>query len=113
MRGKQAVKRVLTPDSKYDSQIVSKLINYVMFDGKKSIATRVVYEAFEIVGAETKGSPLEVFDLALKNIIPTGEVKSKRVANAGPWRSSLCFSLPLVASCRSRSQGPSNGREVG
>lgn len=82
MRGKQAIKRDLLPDAKYGNQQVTKLVNYVMKDGKKSTAQTVVYDAFEIIGTETKESPLVIFEAALKNIIPTVEVKSKRVGGA-------------------------------
>ncbi len=82
MRGKSAIKRVLIPDFKYGNVLVSKLINYVMKDGKKSTAERVVYDCFAIVASETKEDPMVVFDNALKNITPTVEVKSKRVGGA-------------------------------
>src|SRR3989339_1979801 len=82
MRGKSAVKRDLTPDAKYGSVLVAKLVNYVMKDGKKSIAQKVVYDAFEIMAAETKQNPLEVFEEAVKNVSPSVEVKSKRVGGA-------------------------------
>lgn len=82
MRGKSAIKRDLAPDHKYGSVLVAKLINYVMKDGKKSTAERVVYDCFEIVAAETKENPMDVFDNALKNITPAVEVKSKRVGGA-------------------------------
>jgi small subunit ribosomal protein S7 len=82
MRGKSAVKRDLTPDAKYGSVLVAKLVNYVMKDGKKSIAQKVVYDAFEIMATETKQNPLEVFEEAVKNVSPSVEVKSKRVGGA-------------------------------
>jgi small subunit ribosomal protein S7 len=82
MRGKSAVKRNLTPDFKFGSVLVAKLVNYVMKDGKKSTAERVVYDCFAIVATETKEDPMVVFDNALKNITPTVEVKSKRVGGA-------------------------------
>ncbi len=82
MRGKRAGTRDIAPDSKYGSILVAKLINYVMRDGKKSTATRVVYDTFGIIESETKKNPVEVFDEALKNIMPAVEVKSKRVGGA-------------------------------
>ncbi len=82
MRGKRVGSREIAPDHKYGSVLVAKLINYVMRDGKKSTATRVVYEAFDIIEAETKKAPVEVFDEALKNVMPAVEVKSKRVGGA-------------------------------
>ena len=106
MRGKSALKRDLAPDSKYGSVLVAKLINYVMYDGKKSVAQKVVYDAFEIIEAETKEKANDVFDNALKNITPTVEVKSKRVGGAnyqvpmpvrGDRRYALAYRWLLVA----------------
>jgi small subunit ribosomal protein S7 len=82
MRGKAASKRVVKPDAKYDSPTVAKLINYVMTDGKKNTAKKVVYGAFAKIAEKTEQDPLEMFDRALKNIMPTVEVKSKRVGGA-------------------------------
>jgi small subunit ribosomal protein S7 len=82
MRGKQAPKRTPTPDPKYGNVLVSKLVNYIMIDGKKSIAQRIVYEAMESVKETTKKDPVEVLDTALKNAMPSLEVKSKRVGGA-------------------------------
>lgn len=82
MRGKQAPKRKLTPDPKYGNEEVAKLINYVMHDGKKTTAQRVVYEAFDVIKQKTKQEPTVIFDLALKNVMPSLEVKSKRVGGA-------------------------------
>ena len=70
------------PDYKYNSQKVSKFINYVMLDGKKSVAESVVYDAFDLVKAETKIDPVEVFDTAIDNISPVMEVRSRRVGGA-------------------------------
>ena len=82
MRGKSAGQRDIAPDNKYGSVLVAKHINYVMKDGKKATATRVVYDCFEIISSETKKDPVEVFDEAMKNIMPAVEVKSKRVGGA-------------------------------
>ncbi len=82
MRGKKAQKRDITPDPKYGSATVAKLINYIMLDGKKSIARTIVYDAFEIMAAKTKEEAIEVFEKALKNVMPSLEVKSKRVGGA-------------------------------
>jgi small subunit ribosomal protein S7 len=82
MRGKQAPKRVIRPDAKYNSQTVAKLINYVMRDGKKSIAQKIVYGALEKVSDVAKKDPIEVFEEALKNVMPQVEVKSRRVGGA-------------------------------
>lgn len=82
MRGKQAPKRNIIPDSKFGNILISKLINYVMQDGKKSTAEKIVYDCFEIISKQTKQDPIDVFDNAMKNIIPTIEVKSRRVGGA-------------------------------
>ena len=82
MRGKKAPKRQLTPDPRFGSVPVAKLINYIMLDGKKTTAQRVVYDAFEIIKEKTKEEPTDIFDKALKNVMPSLEVKSKRVGGA-------------------------------
>jgi small subunit ribosomal protein S7 len=70
------------PDPKHNNAVVGKFINYVMKDGKKSVARKVVYSAFDIIGEKTKKDALEVFEEALKNASPLLEVKSKRVGGA-------------------------------
>jgi small subunit ribosomal protein S7 len=82
MRGKKAPRRVITPDPKYGNVYVAKLINYIMLDGKKSTARKVVYDAFEIMAEKTKTEAIDVFEKALKNVMPSLEVKSKRVGGA-------------------------------
>lgn len=83
MRGKkQAPKRQITPDTKYQSVVIGKFINYVMERGKKTVAQKIVYGAFAAIEKETKRDPLEVFDEAIKNVAPMVEVKGKRVGGA-------------------------------
>ena len=83
MRRKQATKREIEPDSKYDDVRLAKFINNVMKGGKKSVAQRVVYGALEIVKSKTKTEkPLELFNKALENVSPVLEVKSRRVGGA-------------------------------
>ncbi|MFA6131867.1 MAG: 30S ribosomal protein S7 [Patescibacteria group bacterium] len=82
MRGKSATLRVIAPDAKYGNVQVAKLINYVMVSGKKTIAQDIVYSAFNIISEKTKSDPVEVFENALKNTMPSLEVKSKRVGGA-------------------------------
>ncbi len=82
MRGKQAPKRELKPDPKYNSTLIAKFINYIMQRGKKTVAQSIVYGAFEIIKEKTKQDPLTVFDAAMKNVAPILEVKSKRVGGA-------------------------------
>jgi len=75
-------KRVIPPDIKYNSVLVAKLINKVMKDGKKSLATRIVYNAFDIIEERMHRPPLEVFERAVKNATPLLEVKPRRVGGA-------------------------------
>lgn len=82
MRGKSATHRVIAPDAKYGNVQVAKLINYVMESGKKTVAQDIVYTAFNIISEKTKSDPVEVFENALKNTMPSLEVKSKRVGGA-------------------------------
>lgn len=82
MRGKQAPKRVIPADARYGSVNTTKLINYVMKDGKKSTAEAIVYSAYELIEEKTKLNPADVFEEALKKVMPTLEVKSRRVGGA-------------------------------
>ena len=83
MRGKIKTKKSLKPDYKYNSEKVAKLINYIMYDGKKSIAEKIIYDALEIIKDKAKvKNPVEVFELALSNTAPNMEVRSKRVGGA-------------------------------
>jgi len=75
-------KRELTPDPIYNNPAVSRLINQVMWDGKKSIAQKCVYEALEIVQSKTGKDAMEVFEQAIKNVTPVLEVKARRVGGA-------------------------------
>ena len=81
MRGK--IKRQpIIADSLYDNVTVARFINHVMRQGKKSIARKIVYDAFNIIKEKTKKEPLEVFELAIENVSPLMEVKSKRIGGA-------------------------------
>lgn len=82
MRRKRHPKREILPDSKYSNPIVAVLINYIMWDGEKSVARKIVYDAFSAIAEKTKKDPVEVFDEAIKNTSPMLEVKSKRVGGA-------------------------------
>ena len=83
MRGKVKNRNKVNPDIKYNSEKVEKFINYVMEQGKKNIARKVVYDAFNIVKENAKvENPIEIFDMALKNTGPTMEVRSRRVGGA-------------------------------
>jgi small subunit ribosomal protein S7 len=75
-------KREVLPDPVYGSIMVTKLINSIMLDGKKGVAQKIVYDAFESVKETTGENPLEVFDKAMNNIMPILEVKARRVGGA-------------------------------
>ncbi len=92
-------KREIPPDPKYGSENVQRLINKVMMRGKKSLAEKIVYTAFEIVEQKTGKSALEVFEQALQNVMPVLEVRPRRVGGA-------TYQVPLeVAPFRRRSLG--------
>lgn len=82
MRGKQAPKRPITPDPKFGSTQVAKFTNYIMERGKKSLAQKIVYSAFDEIAEKTQKNPLDVFELAIKNVGPNLEVKGRRVGGA-------------------------------
>ncbi|HIV01971.1 MAG TPA: 30S ribosomal protein S7 [Candidatus Aphodoplasma excrementigallinarum] len=75
-------KREVLADPLYNSVVVTKLINNIMLDGKRGVAQRIVYDAFEIVAEKTGKDALEVFEQALENIMPVLEVKARRVGGA-------------------------------
>ncbi|MEK7520344.1 MAG: 30S ribosomal protein S7 [Patescibacteria group bacterium] len=106
MRRKQKYKREVEPDYKFSNPVVTKLINVVMKDGKKSVAERIVYGAFDMIAKETQKDPLETFDLAMRNVLPAIELKSKRIGGAnyqvprevrGERRFALAFRWILAA----------------
>lgn len=75
-------KRDVLPDPVYGSKLVTRFVNKVMLDGKKGVAETIVYEAFDIIRSKTGKDPLEVFDTALKNVMPVLEVRARRVGGA-------------------------------
>ena len=75
-------KREVLPDPMYNSKVVTKLINNVMLDGKKTVAQTIVYDAFDIIKEKEQKDPIEVFETALNNIMPVLEVKARRVGGA-------------------------------
>ena len=80
-RGKIA-KRDVLPDPLYNSKLVTRLINSIMLDGKKGVAQKIVYSAFDIVKEKSDRDPLEVFQEAMENVMPVLEVKARRVGGA-------------------------------
>ncbi len=75
-------KRDVLPDPMYNSKVVTKLINSIMLDGKKGVAQKVVYDAFNIIQEKTGKNPVEVFDQAMENVMPVLEVKARRVGGS-------------------------------
>ena len=75
-------KRDVLADPLYNSKMVTRLINNIMYDGKKGVAQKIVYDAFDIVKEKTEKDPLEVFTQAMENIMPSLEVKARRVGGA-------------------------------
>jgi small subunit ribosomal protein S7 len=83
MRGKRAPKRVISPDPMYNSLVIAKFINRVMIGGKKTVAEGVVYGALDHLKAlDEVATPMEVFELAMRNVSPRQEVKSRRVGGS-------------------------------
>ena len=75
-------KRDVLPDPLYNSKLVTKLINNVMYDGKKGVAQKIVYDAFSSIEAKVGENPLDVFTAALENVMPVLEVKARRVGGS-------------------------------
>ena len=75
-------KRDVLPDPLYNSKLVTKLINNIMLDGKKGVAQKIVYDAFDIIKEKSGDEPLTVFEKAMENIMPVLEVKARRVGGA-------------------------------
>ena len=75
-------KRDVLADPVYNSKLVTKLINSIMLDGKKGVAQKIVYDAFDIIAEKTGNDPLETFEAAMENIMPLLEVKARRVGGA-------------------------------
>ena len=81
-RRRRVVRRPEVPDARYKSRNVARFMNKLMLDGKRSLAERIVYDAFDVIEARQKRAPLDVFEQALKNATPTIEVKPRRVGGA-------------------------------
>ena len=99
MRKRRAVKRDVLPDPIYKSKVVTKLVNRIMLDGKKGVAEKILYEAFDTIKEKTGEDPVVVFEKALENIKPQLEVKSKRVGGSN-------YQVPVeVSATRSQTLG--------
>jgi small subunit ribosomal protein S7 len=114
MARQKRAKRNILPDSIYNSVTVSKFINQVMRQGKKNIAKKIVYGAFDILKEKTKKEPLEVFERAIENASPILEVKPKRIGGAtyqvprevrGDRRMTLAFRW-IIGAAKSRKGKP-------
>lgn len=114
MRKKQKYNREIEPDYLHNSPVVAKFINVIMQHGKKTVAERIVYSAFERVQEQTKQEPMTVFDAAMHNVTPLVELKSKRVGGAnyqvprevrGERRMALAFRW-LITAARAKKGKP-------
>ena len=81
-RKNKAPKRIFYPESKYQSLTLSKFINFIMYDGKKTAAEKIIYTAFDMIKDKTKDDPIKIFNDAINNIRPNLEVRSRRVGGA-------------------------------
>ena len=81
-RKNKAPKRIFYPDAKYGSTILAKFTNFIMYDGKKSVAEKIIYDALEKIKEKTKQDPIKIFNDAINNIRPNLEVRSRRVGGA-------------------------------
>jgi small subunit ribosomal protein S7 len=110
-RKKKTIDRNINPDPKYNSVLVSKFVNRMMWEGKRSVSLRIVHEALGILQSKTEKEPLEVFLKALDNVKPAVEVKSRRVGGATyqvpveirePRKEALCMRW-IIKAARDRS----------
>ena len=117
----QVAKRDVLVDPLYNSKMVTRLVNSVMYDGKKGVAQKIVYGAFDIIKEKTGNDPLEMFEKALENIMPVLETKSRRVGGANyqvpmevrPERRQTLGLRWLTAYARSRSEKTMKERLAG
>ncbi|MEM0948118.1 MAG: 30S ribosomal protein S7 [Pseudomonadota bacterium] len=116
-----AEKREVLPDAKYGDRVLTKFMNNLMIDGKKSVAERIVYSAFDRVEDRLKKAPVEVFHEALDNIKPSVEVRSRRVGGATyqvpvevrPERREALAIRWLITACRARNENTMEERLAG
>ena len=78
----QIAKRDVLPDPLYNSKVVTRLVNNIMLDGKKGVAQKIVYGAFDIIQEKTGKDPIETFEAAMENVMPVLEVKARRIGGA-------------------------------
>ena len=114
-------KRDVLPDPLYNSKLVTRLINNIMLDGKKGVAQKIVYDAFNIIKEKTGNEPLEVFEQAMENVMPQLEVKARRVGGSTyqvpievrPARRETLGLRWITNYCRSRSEKTMKERLAG
>ena len=113
-RGKQAPKRVVSPDPRYNSELVSKFINYLMIGGKKTVAQAIVYGAIEDLAKKRSGNGIELFEQVINTVKPHVEVRSRRVGGAnyqvpmpvtGKRQNTLAFRWILTAARARKGRG--------
>ena len=115
----QIAKRDVLPDPLYNSKLVTRLINSIMLDGKKGVAQKIVYDAFDIIKEKTGNDPLETFEAAMENVMPVLEVKARRVGGATyqvplevrPERRQTLGLRWITLYARQRSECPSAGSD--
>ena len=120
-RRHSADKREILPDPKFGNVVVTKFMNSIMHAGKKSVAEKIVYDAFDIIEGKTKQNPIGVFEQALDNVMPSLEVRSRRVGGATyqvpvevrPDRSQALAIRWLISSSRGRSENTMEERLSG
>src|SRR5260221_3968116 len=120
-RRRAAVKREVLPDAKFGDPVVTKFMNCLMYEGKKSVAERIVYGAFERIAKRSGGDPLKMFHDALTNVRPAVEVRSRRVGGATyqvpvevrPDRSQALAIRWLISTARGRSENTMEERLSG
>jgi small subunit ribosomal protein S7 len=117
-RRRRPEKREILPDPKYGDQILSKFMNNLMLDGKKSVAESIVYGALEVMETRAKADPVQLFHNALENVRPQIEVRSRRVGGATyqvpvevrPERAQALAIRWLIAAARNRSETTMSAR---
>jgi len=120
-RRHSAEKREINPDAKYANLVVSKFMNSIMYEGKKSVAEAIVYGAFDMIEGKTKSDPIKVFEQALDNVMPSIEVRSRRVGGATyqvpvevrPERRQALAIRWLVGAARARNENTMQERLAG
>ena len=120
-RKKKAPKKIQVVDPKYKSNVIPKLINSIMYDGKKTVAEKIIYDAIDKIKSKSKDEPITIFNQAINNIKPTVEVRSRRVGGATyqvpvevrPERREALAIRWLITASRSRNENTMEERLAG